>query len=268
MAGDGRLAGRAALVTGASSGIGEATARLLSAEGAAVGLVARRRQELDVWPVRLFAAPRSSCRPTSPIPPLLLARSTRPEELGPIDIAVNCAGVIGPTPLSELTPEVWQRTIAVNLSGTFYVGREAGTRMLRRNGGRIVNVASDLAFTALPGYTDYSASKAGVLGLTRGLAVELAPAVLVNAVAPGPVDTPMMDHELSMDPDPDRAREATIRRVPLLRIATAEEIALAILFLITDAASANGAVLSLDGGTTVLSRLQETHRKTRETAPR
>jgi NAD(P)-dependent dehydrogenase (short-subunit alcohol dehydrogenase family) len=84
----------------------------------------------------------------------------------------------------------------------------------------------------------------------------LAPAVLVNAVAPGPVDTPMMDHELSMDPDPERARETTIRRVPLLRIATPDEIARAILFLITDAAYATGPVLSLDGGTTVLSRLQ------------
>jgi NAD(P)-dependent dehydrogenase (short-subunit alcohol dehydrogenase family) len=84
----------------------------------------------------------------------------------------------------------------------------------------------------------------------------LAPAVLVNAVAPGPVDTPMMDHELSMDPDPEPARETAIRRVPLLRIATPEEIARAILFLITDAAYATGAVLSLDGGTTVLNRLQ------------
>jgi NAD(P)-dependent dehydrogenase (short-subunit alcohol dehydrogenase family) len=255
VAGDGRLAGHRAFVTGASSGIGEATARLLSAEGAAVGLVARRRQELE----RVASGLRRAAVAPADVADhaaVVRALDQTEAELGPIDIAVNCAGVIGPTSLSELTPEVWQRTIAVNLSGTFYVGREAGTRMLRRNGGRIVNVASDLAFTALPGYTDYSASKAGVLGLTRGLAVELAPTVLVNAVAPGPVDTPMMDHELSMDPDPDGAREATIRRVPLLRIATAEEIALAILFLITDAAYATGAVLSLDGGTTVLSRLQ------------
>ncbi len=176
-------------------------------------------------------------------------------ELGPIDIVVNCAGVIGPTPLSELTAAVWQRTIAVNLSGSFYVGREAGTRMRHRGGGQIVNVASDLAFVSLPGYTDYSASKAGVLGLTRGLAVELAPTVRVNAVAPGPVDTPMMDHELSMDPDPQGARETTIRRIPLLRIATPEEIARAILFLVTDATYATGSVLSVDGGTTVLGRL-------------
>jgi NAD(P)-dependent dehydrogenase (short-subunit alcohol dehydrogenase family) len=254
VAGNGRLAGRCALVTGASSGIGEATARLLSAEGAAVGLVARRHQELE----RVARGLRSATVAPADVADhaaVVRAIDQVEAELGPIDIAVNCAGVIGPTPLSELTPEVWQRTIAVNLSGTFYVGREAGTRMRHRGSGQIVNVASDLAFAALPGYTDYSASKAGVVGLTRGLAVELAPTVLVNAVAPGPVDTPMMDYELSMDPDPQGARETIVRRIPLLRIATPDEIARAILFLVTDATYATGAVLSVDGGTTVLGRL-------------
>jgi NAD(P)-dependent dehydrogenase (short-subunit alcohol dehydrogenase family) len=127
--------------------------------------------------------------------------------------------------------------------------------MRARGGGHIVMVASDLAFTANRGYVDYSASKAGVIGLTRGLAVELAPQVLVNAVAPGPVDTPMMDHELETVPDPDAARDAVIRRTPLFRFGTPEEIARAILFLVTDAPNAMGAVLSLDGGVTVLSRL-------------
>ena len=254
MADQGRVAGRVALVTGASSGIGEATASLLGAEGAAVALLARRREELE----RVAAGiERSAVLPTDVTDHAAVVRGLDAAEraLGPVDIVVSAAGVIGPTPLADMTAALWGRTIAINLSGSFYVGREAGLRMRAREGGHIVNIASDLAFTAMPGYTDYSASKAGVVGLTRGLAVELAPTVLVNAVAPGPVDTPMMDHELAMDPNPEGAREATIRRVPLLRIATPQEIAAAILFLVTDAAYASGAVLSLDGGTTVMSRL-------------
>ena len=226
----------------------------MASEGAAVALVARRQEELERVADGLE---RAAVLPTDVADHAAVLRALDATEaaLGPIDIAINCAGVIGPTPLADLTPEVWLRTIGINLSGPFYVGREAGLRMHARDGGHIVNVASDLAFTAMPGYTDYSASKSGLVGLTRGLAVELAPKVLVNAVAPGPVDTPMMDHELASDPDPAGAREATIRRVPLLRIATPQEIARSILFLVTEAAYATGAVLALDGGATVLSRL-------------
>jgi NAD(P)-dependent dehydrogenase (short-subunit alcohol dehydrogenase family) len=254
MADDGRLSGRCAIISGASSGIGAATAELFAREGAAVALVSRRRAELE----RVAnAIDDAVVLPTDVSDHAAVVRALDEAEaaLGPIDIAVNCAGVIGPTPLAELTPDVWDRTIAINLSGSFYLGREAGLRMRQRGRGQIVNVASDLASTAMPGYADYSASKAGVLGLTRGLAVELAPHVRVNAVAPGPVDTPMMDHELATDPDPEGAREATIRRVPLLRIATPDEVASAILFLASDAAYATGAVLALDGGVTALSRL-------------
>jgi NAD(P)-dependent dehydrogenase (short-subunit alcohol dehydrogenase family) len=254
MAAEGRLAGRCALITGASSGIGAATAALFSAEGAAVALLARRAEELE-----RVAAPldRAIALPTdvSDYPAVLAAIDAAEERLGPVDIAINCAGVIGPTSLTELTPEIWARTIGINLSGSFYVGRETGLRMRERGGGHIVSVASDLAFTGMPGYVDYSASKSGLVGLTRGLAVELAPTVLVNAVAPGPVDTPMMDHELAMDQDPEGARDATIRRVPLLRIASPGEIARAILFLVTDAGYTTGSVLAIDGGATVLSRL-------------
>jgi NAD(P)-dependent dehydrogenase (short-subunit alcohol dehydrogenase family) len=248
------LTGRCAFVTGANSGIGEATARLLAAEGAAVGLVARRRDELERVARDLD---RAASVPTDVADPdaVLRALDEVEAQLGPIDIVVSCAGIIGPTALADLTPDLWQRTIAVNLSGSYYVGREAGLRMYRRGGGQIVNVASDLAFTAVPGYTDYCASKAGVVGLTRGLAVELAPRVRVNAVAPGPVETPMLDHEFAVAHDPGRAWQETVQRVPLRRISKPVEIARAILFVIVDATYMTGSVLSLDGGTTVLNRL-------------
>jgi NAD(P)-dependent dehydrogenase (short-subunit alcohol dehydrogenase family) len=250
----GRLAGTRAFVTGASSGIGAATATLFAAEGAAVALVARRGEELRRLADPMPDAVALPCD-VADHGQVLAAIDAAEEQLGPIDIAVNCAGVIGPTLLDELTPAIWERTVAVNLSGSFYVGRELGLRMRERGGGRIVNVASDLAFTGLAGYVDYSAAKAGVLGLTRGLAAELAPTVLVNAVAPGPVDTPMMDSELAATADPELARAETIARTPLQRAATPEEIARAIAFLVADASFATGAVLSLDGGTTIVNRL-------------
>ena len=254
MSAERRLDGRCAIVTGASSGIGEATARLLAGQGARVALVARRADELARVASELdnaLAVPAD----VSDHDQVRNAVEAAEAGLGPVDIVVNCAGVIGPTKLDALTPAIWDQTLAINLSGPFYLGREAGLRMRDRRGGHIVNVASDLAFTAMPGYVDYSASKAGLLGLTRGLAVELAPTVLVNAVAPGPVDTPMMDHELEAEADPEEARNATVRRVPLLRVARPDEIARAIFFLLTDATYATGAILALDGGTTVLSRL-------------
>jgi NAD(P)-dependent dehydrogenase (short-subunit alcohol dehydrogenase family) len=248
------LSGRCALITGASSGIGEATARLFARSGARVSLVARRAEELERVAEGLEHA---IVIPTDVADHRAVLRAIEETEsrLGPIDIAVSCAGVIGPTAIEELTPEVWHRTIGINLSGAFHVGREAGLRMRSRGGGHIVNVASDLAVTAMPGYTDYSAAKAGVVGLTRGLATEFAPTVLVNAVAPGPVNTPMMDHELAMSANPAQARDETVRRVPLRRISEPDEIARAIRFLVTEATYTTGAVLALDGGTTVLSRL-------------
>jgi NAD(P)-dependent dehydrogenase (short-subunit alcohol dehydrogenase family) len=254
MATENRLAGRCAIVTGASSGIGESTARLLAAEGARVGLVARRADELRRIASELNGAVALPAD-VSDYGQVLSALDAAEEQLGPVDIVVNNAGIIGPTPIEKLTPSVWDQTLRVNLFGAFYLGREAGLRMRGRSGGHIVNVASDLAFTAAPGYVDYCASKAGIVGLTRGLAVELAPTVLVNAVAPGPVDTPMMAHELSFEPDPEAARDATIRRVPLLRVAGPDEVARAILFLITDAGYTTGSVLPIDGGVTALSRL-------------
>jgi NAD(P)-dependent dehydrogenase (short-subunit alcohol dehydrogenase family) len=250
----GRLAGTRAFVTGASSGIGAATATLLAEEGAAVALVARRGDELMRVAEGLPRALPVVCD-VSDHAAVLAAVELAEAELGPIDLAVNCAGVLKPASLDELTPEVWAWTIGINLSGSFYVGRELGLRMRARGDGQIINVASDLAFTGMAGYVDYCASKAGILGLTRGLAAELAPTVRVNAVAPGPVNTPMMDQELAISGDPETALAETIARTPLGRVSTPQEIARSIAFLATEATYATGAVLSLDGGTTVVNRL-------------
>lgn len=124
--------------------------------------------------------------------------------------------------------------------------------MSAAGGGAIVNVGSELSSIGMALYAPYCASKFGVVGLTKALAAELAPRVRVNVVCPGPIDTPMMDAELEWYPDPGATRREAIERIPLKRFATAEEVVDAIRFLAFDAPFATGAVLPLDGGTTMV----------------
>src|SRR5690349_4987623 len=146
---EGAAAGsRRAMVTGASSGIGEATARLLAARGIPVALVARRAEILERLASDLPGAIAVSAD-VADDHAMLQAVDQAEAALGPVDLLVNCAGIIGPRPLEQLTPDVWRRTVAINLSGTFYPCRELGLRMRSRGGGDIINVASDLAFTAM-----------------------------------------------------------------------------------------------------------------------
>jgi NAD(P)-dependent dehydrogenase (short-subunit alcohol dehydrogenase family) len=248
----GRLAGKRALVTGASSGIGLATARLFAAEGGQVALVARRRDTLETlareFGPRALAAPADVADSSQ----VRAAVDAAFAAFGGIDIVVNAAGVYAPVPLKDLTPAIWRDLIDINLSGTFYVCREAGLRMLEGEGGAIINIGSELSHIGMALSSHYCASKAGVLGLTKALAVELAPKVTVNMIAPGPVDTPMMESEMNWYPDPAAARQAATDRVPLRRWASAEEVARAALFFALDAPYATGASLALDGGTTAL----------------
>jgi NAD(P)-dependent dehydrogenase (short-subunit alcohol dehydrogenase family) len=174
------------------------------------------------------------------------------EGLGGLDIVVNCAGVARQTPLADADDASWDETIDVNLRGTFLICREAGSRMAREDGGAIVNLGSDLSVVGLGNWAPYCAAKFGVLGLTKALAAELAPKVRVNAVCPGPVDTPMLAGLLAPAPDRDAAMEQTIARVPLRRIAQPSEIAEAIAFLISEGSFATGSALMLDGGATAI----------------
>ena len=128
--------------------------------------------------------------------------------------------------------------------------RAAGLRMRDAGGGSIVNVASESSFLGEPMYVAYCASKGGILTLTKALAAELAPTVRVNAVCPGTVQTPMLDRDFAALPDPEWARAATRKRIPLQRFCTPEEVADAILYLAAEATFATGMGLNLDGGTT------------------
>jgi NAD(P)-dependent dehydrogenase (short-subunit alcohol dehydrogenase family) len=243
--------GRRALVTGASSGIGAATARRFVAEGARVALIARRAGPIEELAADL--GPNATALPADVSSPSEVASAVEraSDWLGGLDAVVNSAGVSNPLDLVHLDASAWRTVIDINLSGTFYVAREAGLRMAADRGGAIVNIGSELSVMGLAKMVAYCASKAGVLGLTRALAIELAPTVRVNAICPGGVQTPMMDAEFALAADPVAAREELLAAVPLGRMANPDEIATAIVFLVTDAPFATGSSLHIDGGTTV-----------------
>lgn len=247
----GRLDGRLALITGASSGIGEATARVFVREGARVALLARRTEPLERLAAELGDAATAVVADVADPDAVAHAVDETVKRLGGLDAVVNSAGIAKPVALADLDPNAWRETIDVNLSGSFFVARETGLRMVN-GGGTIVNVGSELSVLGMPMYVAYCASKAGVIGLTKALAAELAPSVTVNAVLPGPVDTPMMHAELECFPDPRAAYEATVERVPLKRLATAAEVAGAALYLVAEATYATGTTLELDGGSTIV----------------
>jgi NAD(P)-dependent dehydrogenase (short-subunit alcohol dehydrogenase family) len=247
----GRLAGTRALVTGASSGIGEAASRLFVHEGARVALVARRQDRLEAIAAELGGPDRALAFPCDVADDRAVARTVAAawEAFGGVDTLVHSAGISKPTPLPDLTPELWREVIDVNLSGSFYIGREVGLRMREAGGGAIVNVASESAFLGEAAFVAYCASKGGIVALTRALAAELGPTVRVNVICPGTVDTPMLAADLGTLPDPEGARREVERRIPLGRLATADEIAHGILYL-AEAGFATGMALNLDGGTT------------------
>ena len=232
------LADLLAVVTGAASGIGAATVRELAAQGARVAGIDRREFPVPDGGFALTADVSSESE--------VLATFAALDAAGEVpDIVVNCAGIIIERPLTRMTLEDFERIMRVNLRGCFLVGREAVLRMRGAGrGGKVINIASELAHLGRADYSAYCASKAAVIGLTRSWAREFAPDILVNAVAPGPVDTPMLSRE-NMSPDVV-AQETDL---PLGRLGQPCEIASVIAFLAGPGASyVTGQTFGPNGG--------------------
>lgn len=241
----GAFEGRRMLVTGASSGIGLATARMLAQEGAEVCLVGRRPESLAEAVVAVGGGAWGHACDVGDavqVEDLGLAIASR---WGTLDGLVNNAGVAPVGSLEETDPETWDRAFAVNVRGPYLVTRAVLPYLREGQAPSVVNVSSTLAVKPIPGMIAYNAAKAALNQLTRSLALELAPAVRVNAVMPAVVDTPI--HAARGMSSEDVAGMGPAH--PLGRVGRPEEVADAILFLLSDrAAWITGAILPVDGG--------------------
>jgi len=244
-----RLQGKVALVTGAAGGIGAATARRFGREGALVVVNDAKPDGLEAVASDVRAAGSQALAVAGDVTKkadceLMVGAAVR--EFGRLDILINNAGINRDAMAAKMTEEQWDAVLAVNLKGTFLCAQAALPGMRERGWGRVVNTSS-LGALGNIGQANYAASKAGVIGLTKTLALEYAKyGVTVNAVAPGPVMTAMLAGV------PDAIKEKIIAMVPVGRIASPDEIASVHVFLASDeAAFITGQVIFADGGASV-----------------
>lgn len=238
------LTGKNALVTGATGALGEAIARALHAQGATVAISGTRKEVLDTLAASLGSRVH--------VMPCDLAEKDQVEALvpasekamGQVDILVANAGVNRDNLFVQLRDEDWDRVIAINLTATFRLTRAAVARMLRRRWGRIIGISSVVGFTGNPGQGNYTASKAGLVGMMKSVGAEYAKRnVTANCIAPGMIASAMTD-KLN-----EKQREAILTRIPMAKLGTPEQIAAAAVFLASEeAAYMTGQTLHVNGG--------------------
>ena len=242
------LTGKTALVTGATGGIGAAIARVLHKQGATVAISGTRAEVLDALKAELGERVHA-----------LVSNLGKPEEveklapaaeaaMGSLDILVNNAGITRDGLAMRMKDEDWAQVIDVNLTAAFRLARAAMRGMMKRRYGRIIGITSVVGVTGNAGQANYAASKAGMIGMTKALAQELASRnVTVNCIAPGFIATPMTD---ALN---DKQKEAIIARVPAGRLGTSDDVAAAALYLASaEAAYMTGQTLHVNGGMAML----------------
>jgi NAD(P)-dependent dehydrogenase (short-subunit alcohol dehydrogenase family) len=240
------LNGKNVLVTGGASGIGRATAARFLEEGCAVCVLDRDAEARDRVAEDLPALSGVIDADVSDAGQVRAAVSEAIDRMGSLEVLINNAGISIRHDFLDITEENWDKVVGVNLKGVFLVAQEAARHMVARGSGVILNMASTGGSTGYPHYADYCASKGGVVALTLAMALELAPAVRVNAISPGYVLTPMQHAEYS-----EAMLEAVNRKIPMGRHARPEEIAALFAFLASeDAAFATGQVYVMDGAET------------------
>ena len=238
------LTGRKALVTGATGGLGGAIARSLHAAGATVALSGTRADALEALAAEL--GERTAIVPANLADPASVAAlvPSAEEKIGPLDILVNNAGITRDNLFMRMKDEEWDSVIAVNLTAAFRLSRAAVKGMMRRRYGRIIGIGSVVGTTGNPGQGNYAAAKAGLVGLTKALAGEVASrGITVNCIAPGFIASPMTD---ALN---EKQREGILTRVPAGRLGEGAEVAAACLYLASqEAGYVTGQTLHVNGG--------------------
>ena len=240
------LNGKRILITGGASGIGAATAARFLEEGSSVCVLDRDAKANDKIQQHLPGLAGALAADVSNLKQVEAAFGDALRIMGGVDVLINNAGISIRHDFLKITPEEWDKVIAVNLTGVFHMAQIVARHMWERDGGVILQTASTNGFVGQPYYADYNATKAGVIELTRTMALELAPKVRVCAVAPGYVLTPMQRAEYT-----DSMLDEVNQKIPLRRHAKPEEIAALFVFLASDdAAYITGQVYTIDGAET------------------
>jgi 3-oxoacyl-[acyl-carrier protein] reductase len=237
------LTGKTALVTGATGGIGGAIARALHAQGARVAISGTRREVLDGLAAELGGAVVLPCDLSNKDAVEALVPNAE-KALGQLDILVANAGIARDNLLVQLRDEDWEQVINVNLTSTFRLARAAVKGMMRRRFGRLIGITSVVGVTGNPGQSNYTAAKAGMIGMFKSIGKEYAKrGVTANCVAPGFIATPMTD-KLN-----DKQREAILQMVPAGRLGAGADVAAAVVYLASnEAAYVTGQTLHVNGG--------------------
>jgi NAD(P)-dependent dehydrogenase (short-subunit alcohol dehydrogenase family) len=248
-----RLKDKVAIITGANSGIGFATALRLSEEGAAI--VAADVQESRQHIEAIAATGREATFVLTNVSVESEAQALIYEAVkkyGHVDVLVNNAGIELAKKVTDTSEQEWDRLMSVNLKGVFLCSKAAVIAMRQTGGGAIVNVASELGLVGGKEIAAYCASKGGVIQLTKAMAIDHASDnIRINCVCPGPINTPLLDRIIGNSADPKKERQATVERTLMNRLGEPEEIANVILFLASDESSyMTGSLLVADGGLT------------------
>lgn len=247
-----RLTDTSVIVTGATSGMGRAVALLFAAEGARV--IASGRDQARGRTLVAEAASTGGCVEFVAGDVRLPETNQRlvetcVERFGGVGSVVSCAGMLGLGSATELPIDTWRETMAVNLDAVYYLLRSALPTLSAGGGGTVVVVGSIAAFKGFPNHAAYCASKAGLLGLVRQVAIDYGPLVRINLLCPGPVDTPLIWSSAAAFPDPSRAVADVAERTLLKRLGQPDDIARAALFLASGESSwITGTALTIDGG--------------------
>jgi NAD(P)-dependent dehydrogenase (short-subunit alcohol dehydrogenase family) len=232
------------LITGGAGGIGFATAKRFLEEGSKVAILDRDEAACQHAQQELASLSGTILADVSDDMSVARAFDELDTLFGGLDVLINNAGISIRNPFMEITAEQWRSVIGVNLNGVFYVAQQAARRMLAGNGGVILNMGSTNGLTGYHYYADYNATKAGVIELSRSMALELGPRIRVNAICPGFIMTPMQESEYTLE-----MRHIFENKVPLHKLGKPEDVAALFVFLASDeAAFISGQHFVIDGG--------------------